>query len=72
MPGSLSRDRPSGDHFNGTYVPMGEPFSNRASVVNRLLDLRCIPGVTVLSAVGLAAATFGPKHRRCNVHNGLM
>src|SRR5262244_1736641 len=20
-----NRDRPSGDHFNGTYVPMGEP-----------------------------------------------
>jgi hypothetical protein len=30
----------------------GEPFSNRASVVNDLLRLRCCPGVTVLSAVG--------------------
>jgi hypothetical protein len=48
-----------------------EPFSNRASVVNLLLRLRCCPGVTVLSAVGRAAATSGSKHRRCNVHNGL-
>jgi hypothetical protein len=49
-----------------------EPFSNRASVVNRLFfAFTLLPGVTVLSAVGLAAATCGPKHRRCNVHNGL-
>jgi hypothetical protein len=27
------------------------------------------PGVMVLSAVGDSAATSGPKHRRCKVHN---
>ncbi len=30
-----------------------------------------LPGVTVLSAVGKAAATSGPKPRRYKVHNGL-
>src|SRR5215211_3314465 len=46
------------------------PFSNRSSSVNRFCCCY-LAGVTVLSAVDIAAATSGPKHRRCNVHNGL-
>lgn len=45
-------------------------FSNRASAVNLYLDC-CPPGVTVLSAVGNAAATSGTKPRCCKVHIGL-
>ena len=48
-----------------------EPFSNRASVVNGLLRLRCYPGSRFSPRSAEAAATSGPKHRRCNVHNGL-
>ena len=39
--------------------------------VNSLSSSGAAPGVMVLSAVGDSAATSGPKHRRCKVHNGL-
>jgi hypothetical protein len=49
----------------------GAPFSNRASVVNNLLRSRCYPESRFSPRSAEAAATSGPKHRRCNVHNGL-
>ncbi|MBV1692295.1 hypothetical protein KRR38_32700 [Novosphingobium sp. G106] len=51
-------------------LAIGGAFSNRASAVNLYLA-SCLPGVTVLSAVGNAAATSGTKPRFCKVHNGL-
>ncbi len=49
------------------------PFSNRASFVNCLLlaALVAMPGSRFSPRSAFAAATSGPKHRRCNVHNGL-
>src|SRR5215475_6637860 len=31
-----NRDRPNGDHFNGTYVPMGEPSTASKAVTGQL------------------------------------
>jgi hypothetical protein len=50
------------------------PFSNRASSVNCLLLAAAVvamPGSRFSPRSACAAATSGPKHRRCNVHNGL-
>ena len=50
------------------------PFSNRASSVNCLLLVAAVvavPGSRFSPRSTYAAATSGPKHRRCNVHNGL-
>ena len=52
----------------------GGPFSNRASSVNCLLLVAAvvaIPGSRFSPRSACAAATSGPKHRRCSVHNGL-
>jgi len=50
----------------------GGPFSNRASLVNdSLLGAAAFPGSRFSPRSAYAAATSGPKHRRCNVHNGL-
>jgi hypothetical protein len=47
-------------------------FSNRASVVNDiLLFVVAFAGSRFSTRSACAAATSGPKHRRCNVHNGL-
>ncbi len=52
-----------------------KPFSNRASFVNRFLlaavVVVAVPGSRFSPRSARAAATPGPKHRRCNVHNGL-
>ena len=43
-----------------------------AMTEHKLLAYFCrYTAITVLSAVGNSAATSGPKHRHCNVHNGL-
>ena len=49
------------------------PFSNRASLVNTLLLAAAVavPGSRFSPRSAYAAASSGPKHRRCNVHNGL-
>jgi hypothetical protein len=49
------------------------PFSNRASSVKRLLlaAVVAIPGSRFSPRSASAAATSGPKHERCDVHNGL-
>jgi len=47
-----------------------EPFSNRISVVN-LFSLVAAPGSWFSPRSAEAAATSGPKPRRCKVHNGL-
>ncbi len=48
------------------------PFSNRASFVNAFSLLSvALPGSRFSPRSACAAATSGPKHRRCNVHNGL-
>lgn len=46
------------------------PFSNRASYVNRLVAV-ALPGSRFSPRSTYAAATSGPKHRRCHVHSGL-
>jgi len=51
-----------------------EPFSNRAFSVNCPLLAAvfvALPGSRFSPRSASAAATSGPKHRRCNVHNGL-
>jgi hypothetical protein len=48
------------------------PFSNRASFVNSLfLPFVAVSGSRFSPRSEGSAATSGPKHRRCNVHNGL-
>lgn len=49
------------------------PFSNRASSVNCFLlaAVVAVPRSRFSPRSTSAAATSGPKHRRCNVHNGL-
>ena len=49
------------------------PFSNRASSVNCILlaAVVAIPRSRFSPRSTSAAATSGPKHRRCNVHTGL-
>ena len=53
-------------------APRG-PFSNRASSVNCFLlaAVVAVPRSRFSPRSTSAAATSGPKHRRCNVHNGL-
>ena len=57
---------------NLPLAPKG-PFSNRASPVICVLRaaVGAIPGSRFSPRSTSAAATSGPKHRRCNVHNGL-
>jgi hypothetical protein len=43
------RDRPSGDHFDGTYVPVEEPST--ASIAD-IADLLAIPARQRCSALG--------------------
>ena len=53
-------------------TPNAELFSNRISLVNAFLLLpAAVPGSRFSPRSAHAAATSGPKHRRCNVHNGL-
>ena len=53
-------------------VISSRPFSNHASVVNFFLsNLVAVPGSRFSPRSDEAAATSGPKHRHCNVHNGL-
>src|SRR5215813_7741406 len=54
-----NRDRPSGDHFNATYVPMGEPST--ASGAD--LPSRCpiSPAYARLSRIGRGCSTAGHK-----------
>ena len=48
------------------------PFSNRVSLVNRLLfSSAAVPGSRFPPRSERSAATSGSKHRRCNVHSGL-
>jgi hypothetical protein len=48
------------------------PFSNRVSVVNVLLRVAiAFAGSRFSTRSAYAAATSGPKRRRCNVHNEL-
>ena len=49
------------------------PFSNRASFVNsHLLSFVRLTGSRFSPRSEMPAATSGSKHRRCNVHNGLV
>jgi hypothetical protein len=55
-----------------THLARRGPFSNRASFVKGLLLLPvAFPGSRFSPRSAYAAATSGPKHRRCNVHNEL-
>jgi len=58
----------------GHPVTAAGAFSNRASSVNCLLlvaGVVAVPGSRFSPRSAFAAATSGPKHRRCNIHNGL-
>src|SRR5215813_3621137 len=58
-----NRDRPSGDHFNGTYVPMGEPSTASEAAVQRLISRQrqgracAIPATTRRSGTTADGAT---------------
>ena len=66
------RNRPARQNLTSALEPK-RPFSNRASFVNSLFLLFVAASGSRFSPRSEgSAATSGPKHRRCNVHNGLI
>ena len=66
------RNRPARQNFASALELKG-PFSNRVSFVNsHLLSSVCLTGSRFSPRSEMPAATSGSKHRRCNVHNGLV